>query len=90
MNTITIKIENLKCHGCAFTVKKGIQQFDEVEDVTVDLKNSAVNIIFSGGEEEANRYKKKLEQLGYPESGHNSTFSVVKSFVSCAKGRMER
>ncbi|RUA23925.1 MAG: heavy-metal-associated domain-containing protein, partial [Bacteroidetes bacterium] len=29
-----------------------------------------------------------LRKLGYPEAGNNSGFSVAKSFVSCAVGRM--
>ena len=88
MNSITIKIENLKCNGCANTVTKGIREFDEVHKVSVSLDNSTVDILFSGGEPEVSKYKHKLEHLGYPEAGQNNTISVVKSFVSCAKGRL--
>ncbi|NOR86344.1 MAG: heavy metal transporter [Bacteroidales bacterium] len=88
MKTITINIENLKCHGCASTIKKGILKFDEVKDVEVNVEDSTVSISFEGNEEIIEQFKAKLSGLGYPESGHNTGFSVVKSYVSCAVGRM--
>lgn len=85
---VTIKIENLKCHGCANTITNEIKKFATVTDVVVKVEDSTVDISFSGSDEEINKYKQKLAQLGYPEDGKNSGFSVVKSYVSCAIGRM--
>ena len=90
MNTIAIKVENLKCHGCANTITNGLKKFKEVEDVTVNVNNSTVKISFSGNDNEIERYKQKLAQLGYPDAGNNSGFSVIKSYVSCAKGRIHK
>jgi len=88
MKQVEILIENLKCHGCAATIKKGLLKFEEVEQVEVDVENSTVAIIFNGNESRIENYRAKLARLGYPENGQNSGFSVAKSYVSCAIGRM--
>lgn len=88
MKTEKIKIENLKCNGCASTIKKGLLNFDEVESVDVYIEDSVVEIGYNGNDIE--KYKNKLSALGYPEAGNNSTISVVKSFVSCAVGRVNK
>jgi copper chaperone len=90
MKTIAISVENLKCHGCANTITKGLMNFQEVKNVDVDVPNSSVEITFDGEDEYINNFKTKLSRLGYPESGHNNTFSVAKSFVSCAVGRINK
>ena len=87
MKTI-VKIENLKCHGCANTITKGLLKFNEVQNVSVDVENSIVEISFEGDNSNIERYKRKLAGLGYPEQGHNSGISVATSYVSCAIGRI--
>ena len=84
----TIKIENLKCNGCASTIKKGLLKFNAVKSVDIDIENSIVDISFVGDDTNIDEFKKKLSVLGYPEKGNNDTISVVKSFVSCAIGRV--
>ena len=90
MKTEEIKIENLKCNGCASTIKKGILKFEEVKNVDIDIENSIVKISFNGENDSVDKYKKKLSALGYPETGNNNTISVAKSFVSCAIGRVSK
>ena len=86
--TTNIQIENLKCGGCAATIKKGISAINGVNDVAVDVENSIVTI----DSENANlvEIKEKLSKLGYPEVGDkNTVLHKAKSFVSCAVGRIE-
>ncbi|MBT3208776.1 MAG: heavy-metal-associated domain-containing protein [Bacteroidetes bacterium] len=90
MKTIKIKIENLKCNGCASTITKALVKFEEVANVDIDIENSIVKISFEGVDKNIDKYKKKLSVLGYPETGNNNTFSVAKSFVSCAIGRVSK
>jgi len=90
MNSIIINIENLKCHGCANTITKGLNKIEAVKSVSVDVPASSVNISFDGGDENIETIKAKLSGMGYPESGHNSAVSVAKSFVSCAVGRVTK
>ena len=40
----TIQIENLKCRGCAATIKKGILGIHSVEQVDVNVETSEVHM----------------------------------------------
>ncbi len=86
--TTTIQIENLKCGGCAATIKKGILGIDSVSDVEVNVETSEVKV--SHGDNIVDRIKEKLSKLGYPETGDkNTVLHKAKSFVSCAVGRLD-
>ena len=84
----TINILNLKCNGCASTIKKGLLSLEGVNAVEVTLENSEIkinevsDIIFT-------TVKEKLSKMGYPEVGDaNTVMHKAKSFVSCATGKM--
>jgi copper chaperone CopZ len=86
----TIEILNLKCGGCANTIKKGMLSVDGVSEVTVDLETSKVSID-SDNESVIKVAKDKLSSMGYPEIGDaNTVLHKAKSFVSCATGRMSK
>lgn len=87
--TTEIKIENLKCGGCAATIKKGVLGVHSVNNVEVDLETSMVTV--SHAQDVVKSIKDKLSSLGYPESGDkNTVVHKAKSFVSCAVGRLEK
>ena len=65
--TTDIQIENLKCGGCAATIKKGLLSLDAIEEVTVDVEKSIVSITSDNDNLEI--VKDKLSKLGYPEVG---------------------
>ncbi|MBC8321828.1 MAG: heavy-metal-associated domain-containing protein [Bacteroidetes bacterium] len=90
MSNVLITIENLKCNGCAATIKKGLYKFDEIESVNVDIEKSSVEIYFNGDQNNIDSYKLKLQNMGYPETGSNNTFSIAKSYVSCAVGKISK
>lgn len=84
----TINILNLKCNGCANTIKKGLLSIEGVSEVEVTLENSEIKInkvsdtIFT-------TVKEKLSKMGYPEVGDaNTVMHKAKSFVSCATGKI--
>ncbi|TMM30014.1 heavy-metal-associated domain-containing protein [Polaribacter aestuariivivens] len=86
--TTAIKIENLKCGGCAATIKKGLLTLEGVNDVSVDVEKSIVSI--TSENENSVNIKEKLSKLGYPEVGDKNTIvHKAKSFVSCAVGRID-
>ena len=88
MMKTNIKIENLKCGGCAATIKKGISSIQGIEDVAIDVENSIVTISSEASTLDA--VKIKLSKLGYPEvGGENTLVHKAKSFVSCAVGRID-
>jgi len=84
----TIEILNLKCGGCANTIKKGIISIEGVSEVSVDIEASKVSVN-ADNEAIILSVKEKLAKMGYPEMGDaNTVLHKAKSFVSCATGRM--
>jgi len=84
----TIEILNLKCGGCANTIKKGIISVEGVSEVSVDIEASKVTVN-ADSEAIILSVKEKLAKMGYPEMGDaNTVLHKAKSFVSCATGRM--
>ncbi|AOW21495.1 heavy-metal-associated domain-containing protein [Urechidicola croceus] len=84
----TIQVENLKCGGCANTIKKALLSFEGINAVEINVDSSEV-IIDTDNEQLLSDVKKKLSSLGYPEIGENNTvLKKAKSYVSCAVGRI--
>ncbi len=84
-----INILNLKCNGCANTIKKGLLAIDGIENVQVELENSEITIN-DVSEDIFVLVKEKLSKLGYPEVGDtNSVLHKAKSMVSCASGKLK-
>ena len=85
---MTLEILNLKCGGCANSIKKGLLAINGVTDVTVDLETSKVTVDTKDNSV-LTEVKNKLGTMGYPEVGDaNTIIHKAKSFVSCATGRM--
>ncbi|HKJ06047.1 MAG TPA: heavy metal-associated domain-containing protein [Flavobacteriaceae bacterium] len=84
----TFEIVNLKCGGCANSIKKGLTKIDGVNQVEVDLDASKVTVDVNNAAT-LTQVKDKLATMGYPEVGDaNTVIHKAKSFVSCASGRM--
>jgi copper chaperone len=83
-----IQVENLKCGGCASTIKKGILAIEGASEIEIDIEKSIVSITSENVNVE--EIKLELSKLGYPEVGDkNTVLHKAKSFVSCAVGRMD-
>lgn len=84
-------IDNIKCSGCAGSIKKGLKSFNEVSVVTVDVENESVEIIHDDNFP-VQALKEKLSSMGYPEKGTLEGFDKfaanAKSYVSCAIGKI--
>ncbi len=88
METSNIIVENLKCGGCANTIKNRLQSLMGVFSVEVDKENSAIKIDHNHSISR-NEIIVQLEKLGYPEENtDNSIVLKAKSYLSCAIGRM--
>lgn len=84
----TLQIVNLKCGGCANSVKKGLLTIDGIENIEVNVEIGEVTFD-AVSEELIVKVKEKLAKMGYPEVGDaNTLIHKAKSFVSCATGRM--
>ncbi|HIP59712.1 MAG TPA: copper chaperone [Campylobacterales bacterium] len=87
------KVLNIKCGGCASTVKKALKdEFGEVE-VNLEVEPRIITVIADENFDE-DKLRQKMKKLGYPfEDEVLGTFEEIgtkaKSFVSCAIGKMD-
>jgi copper chaperone CopZ len=89
----TFQVENVKCGGCANTLKTKLkEQFGAIE---VDLEVYPRTITLDIEDEKVGELGNALKKLGYPYSGEklgffDGTSAKAKSFVSCAVGKMDQ
>ncbi len=92
METLKIEVDNLKCGGCANTIKNGIREITGVKEVLVNPEEQWVEIKYEEGID-LNAILEKLRLMGYPKTGTTEGFEKIgwnlKSYVSCAIGRIE-
>ena len=87
------KVENIKCGGCAGTVKKALRdEFGEVE-INLEVQPRVITVMCDENFDEE-KLRLKMKKLGYPfqdeELGRFEEVSTkAKSFVSCAIGKMD-
>ncbi len=96
--SVVIKVENIKCGGCANHIKKTLNTMKGVESVEVAIEEGEVIIKFSSQIEPTEymelqqRVRAELLSKGYPEVGTVEGLKAAgikaKSFVSCAVGKM--
>lgn len=85
---ISIQVENLKCGGCANTIKKGLTSLDGIEKVSIDVEKSEI-LMSMNDVSDVSLALQKLSRMGYPQVGDsNSILKKAKSFVSCAVGKI--
>jgi copper chaperone CopZ len=88
------KALNIKCGGCANTIKKALK--DEFGEVDVDLTQEPRVVTLEIKDEEAElSFRKKMRSLGYPmedeELGALTKGGLkAKSFISCAIGKIDK
>ncbi len=88
----TFIVQNVKCGGCANTLKKALK--DDFGEVEVNLEKEPREITLEIDDTKQENLKLKLRSLGYPLADDElSTLQNVgakaKSFVSCAIGKMD-
>jgi copper chaperone CopZ len=81
-------IDNLKCGGCANTIRQALLQFKELNSIDIDVEKGAIKL---GSDEEFQRakYFSVLSKLGYPEVGTSTILQKGRSYISCAIGRVK-
>ena len=90
MDEFELKVENIKCGGCAGTITKKIGAIEGVTSTEVDIDAGVVKVTGEDGLLET--VTSTLLKLGYPESGTTEGIAAAKakakSFVSCAVGKL--
>ena len=87
----TFEVINVKCGGCAGTLKSKLK--GEFGDVEVDLDVTPRKITLDIEDDRMDDLAQALRKLGYPLATDDlglleSTSAKAKSFVSCAVGKM--
>jgi copper chaperone len=87
----TLEVENIKCGGCAHTIKTKLQEKHGI-DAEIDIEHGVIR--YDGDEDIRADALETLRGLGYPERGSAEGIEAVKakavSFVSCAIGRVTK
>ncbi len=66
MQSLEIKVNNVKCNGCAANIKNGLAVLGGIDDIEVDVDSGAVTI--NGADLDRPSITHKLSELGYPEA----------------------
>ena len=89
----SFKVRNVKCSGCASTLKKKLH--DEFGEIEVNLDVEPREITLDISEDKIDALGIELKKLGYPLVSENMGFvesssTKAKSFVSCAVGKINQ
>jgi copper chaperone len=87
----SVQVENIKCGGCANTIRKRVTEIEGVSGAEVVVEQGQVNV--EADEALRPAVVAALAKAGYPETGSVQGVASLKakatSFVSCAIGRMD-
>lgn len=87
MKTEELILANIKCGGCATTIKNELLKLEGVTEVEVINEEDKVKITYDNIDREI--IVKKLHNLGYPEATEeNGLLLQIKSYASCMVGRI--
>lgn len=86
-----IVVENIKCGGCASSIRSKLLDAKLAAEVAVDIESGAVEV--RGDPDRRSDASALLAGMGYPEKGSvegvRAAAAKAKSFVSCAVGRID-
>jgi copper chaperone len=83
-----ITVENIKCGGCANSVRKGLLMNKKIRKVDINIETGGIRMEAESGLD-LDSIRTDLKKLGYPEKGAgNDIVTRTKSFISCAIGRI--
>jgi copper chaperone len=86
-----IQVENIKCGGCASSIRNKVLDAKLATEVDVDIETGAVHL--RGDPARRPEAAALLAGMGYPETGSvagvKAATARAKSFVSCAIGRID-
>lgn len=87
MKTEDIIVANIKCSGCATTIKTELLKIEGVKTAEVFNEEDKVTVTYN--DVDKNVIIKKLHSLGYPEATEeNGLLLQLKSYASCMVGRI--
>ena len=89
MTTETIYLANIKCSGCAASIRDKARSVNGVEDVVVNEEECHIQLKYDG-ESTRSEVLRSLKNMGYPEATEaNGLLLKAKSYASCMVGRFK-
>lgn len=89
--TYQIIVENIKCGGCANSIRSKMLDAELATQVDVEIESGTVHL--HGDPARRDEAVALLAGMGYPETGSvegiRAAAAKAKSFVSCAVGRID-
>lgn len=67
MGTLELQVDNVKCGGCASTIREGLLSLHGIHEVAVNIESGAVSIHGEGYNDK--EIHSKLKDLGFPVRG---------------------
>lgn len=87
MKTEKLLLANIKCSGCATTIKNELLKIKGVANITVDIENDSIDLSYNETDRELIIHR--LHSLGYPEATEkNGLLLQLKSYSSCMIGKI--
>ncbi len=87
---IVISVDNIKCAGCANSIRQRLMKIPRLISVEVDIQGESV--LVTAESDIRAQVVEALSALGYPEKGSQNGLqalgSKAASFVSCALGKV--
>lgn len=81
-------VQNIKCGGCAASIRGKLEKIDGITDVGVDVEKGEVSYT-SLSEEVSVLAKEALKNMGYTQDDPSLIDSAM-SYVSCMIGRLKK
>ena len=66
METLKLKIPNMKCMGCSTTIENHLNKVGGVTEINTDLQNKTVEVSYSGDLSTKKLIINTLKRIGYP------------------------
>lgn len=87
MNSEKVIVANIRCSGCASTIKNELLKMQGVKSVEVDVENDSIDLSYENIQRDL--IINKLYSLGYPEATEkNGLLLQLKSYTSCMIGKI--
>lgn len=67
MSSLELQVDNVKCGGCAATIREGLLTLAGIDEVTVVIESGSVTITGEGYDQA--KIHAKLDEIGFPVRG---------------------
>lgn len=89
MSNSIITVENIKCGGCANSIKTKLSKLNDVENIDINIEQGTISFDHQDAST-LDLIVTTLASMGYTQPGESGFTDKAKSYVSCMIGRMQK